>query len=411
MARKLNKLSATQVNKLKTVEGYHGDGGGLWLQGGRSQSWIFRYTRGGKTRDIGLGGVRDRTLAEAREKAAQYRKFLLDGIDPHEVRGAEKLQRALDEAKTFLFKACAESYIKAHRAGWKNEKHAEQWTNTLSTYAYPVFGALPVQAVDTGLVLKVLEPIWTTKHETATRVRSRIERVLDWATTREYRKGDNPARWRGHLESQLARIEKKKRVKHHAALPFNEIAEFLVSLRAQEGVGARALEFVILTACRTGEAIGARWSEIDLDAGTWEIPAERMKAHRKHRIPLSPRAVTLLKGMLPLRQPGDYVFPASKVGRPMSNMVMLELLKRMERDDITVHGFRSSFRDWTSERTNYPREVCEMALAHTIGNATEEAYLRGDLFDKRRRLMNDWARWCGKPPQSSDVLPLRPQRA
>lgn len=424
MARRLNKLSAVQVNKLKTVEGYHGDGGGLWLQGGRSQSWIFRYARAGKTTDMGLGPLHTVTLAEAREKALRCRKLLLDGIDPKEARRAEHAQIALEVAKAVRFKACAESYIEAHRAGWKNEKHAEQWTNTLTTYVYPIFGGQPVQAVDTALVLKALEPIWTAKHETATRVRSRIERVLDWASSRGYRTGDNPARWNGHLQNLLPKIEKRKRVKHHAALPFDQIGDFLTAVRAQEGVAARALELVILTATRTSDALGATWSEIDLEAAVWTIPAARMKAHREHRVPLSAQAVKVFKALLPLRQdvPASeslasfeafagrpYVFPSAKRGRPLSNMAMLTLLKRMGRSDITVHGFRSTFRDWTAERTNYPREVCEMALAHVVGDQTEAAYRRGDLFDKRRRLMIEWAKFC-ETTNRGDVVPMRAKR-
>jgi integrase len=306
-----------------------------------------------------------------------------DGIDPIEARRAQREQKSLDAAKSMTFDACAAAYIDAHKAGWRNEKHFDQWSNTLNTYAGPVFGSLPVQAVDVGLVMKALEPIWQTKSETASRVRGRIESVLDWATVRGYRKGDNPARWRGHLDKLLPPRSKVRKVEHHPARPHDELANFVAMLRRQEGIASRALEFLILTATRTGEVIGARWDEIDLGEKVWVVPAARMKAGREHRVPLSAAAVAILEQMQEVRE-GDFVFPGGKRGKPLSNMAMLAVLKRIDRGDLTNHGFRSSFRDWAAERTNFPREVAEMALAHTVGDKVEAAYRRGDLFQKRR---------------------------
>lgn len=293
---------------------------------------------------------------------------------------------------TFL--ECATAYIKTHRSSWKNAKHADQWANTMKTYCERVIGPLSVQEMETGLIMKVLEPIWTEKPETASRLRGRIESVLDWATVSAYREGDNPARWRGHLENLLPSLNKKLRVKHHPALPFNEMGEFTESLRLQEGIAARALEFLILTAARTGETIGARCDEFDLTSGVWTIPASRMKAAVKNRIPLSTRALEIIQPLHNIRQ-SDYVFPGQKEGKPLTNMAMLELLRRMGRTGLTVHGFRSSFRDWASESTSFPRDVCEMALAHAIPNQAEAAYRRGDLIEKRRSLMEEWANCTG----------------
>jgi integrase len=303
------------------------------------------------------------------------------------------------------FREGAETYIAAHKAGWKNPKHAAQWPATLATYVYPVFGDLPVQAIDTGLVMKALEPIWTAKPETATRVRGRIESVIDWATARGYRQGENPARWRGHLENLFPKKSKVRRVEHHPALPYDEIGAFTASLRGQGGIGARALEFLILTAARTGEVIGARWDEFDLAQKVWTVPAERMKAGKEHRVPLSAPALAIVEAMRETRE-SEFVFPGGKRGKPLSNMAMLKLLKRMGRDDLTAHGFRSSFRDWAAESTGFPSEVVEMALAHMVGDKVEAAYRRGDLFAKRRQLMEAWARYCEARRVSGDVVNL-----
>ena len=406
MAREHNRLSPKQVQN-KSKPGYYCDGMGLYLQvsPSGSKSWLFRFTLAGKAREMGLGPLHTVGLADARNKAADCRRLLLAKVDPIEARKKAAASSALDAARSITFTECATAYIKAHRAGWKNAKHAEQWTNTIETYCGPVFGALPVQSVDTGLVLRALEPIWTEKPETATRVRGRIESVLDWAKARGYRAGDNPARWRGHMDNLLPALKKKLRVKHHAALPFDQMGTFMGALRSQEGTAARALEFLILTAARTGEVIGAKWDEIDLSAALWTVPAERMKTGNEHRVPLSPRAVAIIRELRSTRE--GYVFRGQKDGTPLSNMAMLELLKRMGRGDLTVHGFRSSFRDWTAERTNYPREVCETALAHTVSNQVEAAYRRGDLFNKRAELMRDWAKHCNQIKRAAKVHVLR----
>ena len=407
MARPINRLSVKTVAAIK-APGYYPDGQGLYLQVGPSgnKSWLYRFMLNGRAREMGLWSVNDRTLAEARDEATKARRMVREGIDPIEAREAVKKSKALDSARSMNFAECATTYIEAHKSGWKNAKHASQWANTLETYCGPVFGALPVQAVDTALVCKVLEPMWNEKPETASRLRARIERVLDWATVRGYRDGDNPARWRGHMDKLLPALKKKSRVKHHAALPFDQVGAFVADVRQQEGFAARALEFTILTATRTSEVTGAQWDEFDLKAGVWTIPAERMKAGNEHRVPLSPPALALLKTMSEIRL-NEWVFHGKHTGAHLSNMAMLELLKRMERTDITVHGFRSTFKDWASERTNYPREVTEMALAHTIADQVEAAYRRGDLFEKRRTLMAEWAKHCERIEQPGKVLSLR----
>jgi integrase len=406
MAREIGKLSALRVKA--APRGMHADGGGLYLHvnAAEARSWIFRYMLAGRAREMGLGPAHTIPLAEARKRATECRRLRLDGIDPIEARRAQRSAAQLDAARSITFRACAGAFIDSHKAGWRSDKHAAQWAATLATYVYPAFGALPVQAVDVGLVLQALEPIWTVKPETAGRVRGRIESVLDWATARGYRQGENPARWRGHLENLLPSRSKVRRIEHHAALPYSEIAPFIAELRQQEGVAARALEFAILTAARTGEAIGAGWSEINLAERLWSVPAKRMKAGRDHRVPLCDAATAIVEDMQTLRQ-GDHVFPGGKAGRPISNMAMLMLLRRMGRGDLTAHGFRSSFRDWAAERTTFPAEVAEMALAHAVGDKVEAAYRRGDLFDKRRRLMDAWAAYCDTKPATGAVVPIR----
>jgi integrase len=397
VARTIGKLTALAVDKAKR-RGYYGDGGGLFLQvsASGSKSWVFRFKDAGKLHEMGLGATHTIGLAEAREKARESRRLRLDGVDPIEARKVARSRARLDAAQAMTFKECAERYIASHRVGWRSQTHAAQWPSTLSSYVYPVFGSLSVQAVDVGLVLKALEPIWTAKPETASRVRGRIESVLDWATARGYRQGENPARWRGHLENLLPKISKVRRIEHHAALPYIEIGSFMVELGQQENVAARALELAILTAARTGEVIGAKWDEIDLGERLWTVPAERMKAGKEHRVPLSNAALAVLEEMQKVRT-GDFVFPGGKVGRPISNMAMLMLLRRMGHVDLTTHGFRSSFRDWAAERTGFPAEVAEMALAHTVTDKVEAAYRRGDLFQKRRQLMEAWAKFCACP--------------
>src|SRR5262245_52959310 len=352
MPRMIGKLTALKVDKAKEP-GMYGDGGGLYLRvtPDRAKNWVFRFMLNGRARWMGMGPLHTVSLLEARKRASEHRLQRHDGIDPIEARRVKRLQARLDAAKTKTFKECADGYIKAHHAGWRNAKHADQWKATLATYAEPLIGKLSVQAIDTALVLKCLEPIWAAKPETAGRVRGRIEAVLDWATAREYRQGENPARWRGHLDKLLPARSKVRKVEHHAALPYAEVPTFLVAVREQQGIAARALEFTILTAARTGETIGARWSEFDLLDKIWTVPAGRMKGQREHRIPLSARALAILQEMQALRRASDadgFVFPGGRLGKPLSNMAMTELLRRMNRVGITVHGFRSSFRDWAA---------------------------------------------------------------
>ncbi|MFM0160767.1 tyrosine-type recombinase/integrase [Paraburkholderia sediminicola] len=401
MPRAANRLSPLAVTKT-TKPGLYADGGGLYLQitSVGVKSWLFRYMRAGKARGMGLGPLHTIGLADARARALDCRRLLLDGIDPIDARNAERAAKGVAEADEITFQHCADKYIEAHRSGWKNVKHAEQWTNTLTTYAYPVFDSLSVAAIDTMRVMKVLEPIWTTKTETASRLRGRIESVLDWATVRGYRIGENPARLKGHLDTLLPKRSRVQKVTHHPALPYADLPAFTKTLRSQDGTAARALEFLILTAARTNEVIGSTWSEFNLDEGVWTIPAERMKMRKQHRVPLSTRAVALIKAQQEVMR-GEYVFPGARDKKPLSNMAMLQLLERMKRDDITVHGFRSTFRDWAGETTHYPREVCEAALAHGIKDKAEAAYARGDLFVKRAALMQDWADFViSEPPRN-----------
>ena len=405
MARLIEKLTPLGVSK-KQTPGHYGDGGGLWLQISKfkSKNWVFRYTLHGTRREMGLGATHTVSLAEARQKAKECRLTLLDGKDPIEVRETTTLAEALRRAKMMTFDQCAAAYIEAHRSSWKNVKHISQWENTIQVYASPVIGKLPVTSVDTDLVVKILNPIWQTKTETATRLRGRIESVLDWATTSKFRQGDNPARWRGHLENLLSSPNKIAKVKHHPALPWQELGKFMVDLREREGVAARAVELAILTATRSGEVRNATWAEFD--AGLWVIPAARMKMGREHRIPLPTAAVELLGKMPRL---GDLVFPGTKKDKPLSDMSLTAVLRRMERNDITVHGFRSSFRDWCSESVanSFPREVCEHALAHSLPDKIEAAYRRGDLIEKRTLLMQAWSDYCATIQPVAKVTQIR----
>jgi integrase len=405
MAKGINRLKPLQVSRIKK-SGRYSDGNGLYLYVGKTggRSWAFLYTREGKARELGLGAVSDVSIADARAEAAELRGVLARGDDPKTYREQRRRLKEFEAARTKTFKACAEEYIAANRAGWRNPKHAQQWQNTLATYAEPHFGLKGVADVNVDVVKAALLPIWQSKPETASRVRGRIEAVLDFAKAHNYRQGENPARWKGGLEFILPPVSKVRRVEHHAALPYAEVPAFLMALGGREGVAALALRFLILTATRTSEALGARWNEIDLDVATWMIPASRMKAGREHRIPLSNEAVALLKA---LPRAGDYVFPGQRLRAPLSNMALLQALRRMNRGDLTAHGFRSSFRDWAAERTTYSREVIEASLAHTVGSKVEAAYLRSDLIEKRRYLMADWGRWCADLEDGDKVVPLR----
>jgi integrase len=396
MPKKLNNV-LTPLAVKNAKPGRHADGGGLHLlvKESGTRSWVYRFMLNGKSRDIGLGaaGPNGMSLADARDARDALRLKVKGGIDPLEERqqqAAEALA-AVQAAKVagITFRAVAETYIGANEESWRNDKHRQQWKNTLATYVYPVIGDLPVAEVGTAHVLKILEPIWRVKAETASRVRGRMETILDTAKARGYRDGENPARWRGHIEQILPARSRLTRG-HHKAMPYDAIPAFVGALQRRDAVAALALEFTILTAARTGEVIGANWGEVDLEKAMWTIPASRMKATKEHRVPLSPRALEILAVTKGLHS--EWLFPAMKGGK-ISGMAMSMLLRRMK-IDVTVHGFRSSFRDWSAECSSYAHEVCEMALAHVISNKAEAAYRRGDLFEKRRCLMNDWATFC-----------------
>jgi integrase len=416
-----HKLTALQVRNARTP-GRFGDGAGLYLavtpaQGSTAEknpesvnrSWLFIFTApDGRRREMGLGSVDIVSLADARDLAEAARKLLTGGVDPIEARKAARAEAAFNRQRVLTFREAAEAYVKANKSKWTNEKHAGQWTATLETYAYPKLGKLGVGAVDVGAVLSVLEPIWSEKPETASRLRGRIEQVLTWATVRGYRQGENPARWRGHLSEVLPERGKVRKVQHHAALPVAELPAFMAALRKQEGMGALALEFAILTAARTGEVIGAPWAEIDLEAKVWTVPAERMKGGREHRVPLSTQALAVLDKVRPLSGKG-WIFPSPNKRKHLSNMAMLATLKRMGRADLTAHGFRSTFRDWAGDLTGFPREVAEAALAHVVGDAAEQAYRRGDALQKRSKLMQAWADYADRPA-SGAVVSMKRQR-
>lgn len=410
MAKVVNKLTALAVQR-KRKPGYYPDGAGLYLQVSPtgSKSWIYRFTLRGRPREMGLGSAAEVSLEQARRRAEGCRKQAKSGIDPIEARQASRLAQRSEQASTTTFDECAMRYIEAHRAGWRNTKHAAQWTATLTSYASPILGHLAVKAIATAHVLEVLEPIWTTKTETASRVRQRIECVLDWATARQYRQGDNPARWRGHLDKLLPKRSQVAKVAHHPALPYGDLPGFLRALRCREGVAARALEFIILTAARVSEVCQARWPELDLRSKLWIVPAERMKSGRVHRVPLSDAALRLIKGMAAQRH-GDHVFPGWRDRQPLSSAACLKLLRDMGRPDLTVHGFRSTFRDWCAEQTNYPRELAEAALAHVLKDKTEAAYQRGDLLQRRALLLQDWARYGAGPAPAVKVTPSRKRK-
>jgi integrase len=407
MAKAVNRLTQAFVNRTAEAGDYC-DGHGLYLQVTKAgvKSWLFRYMRQGRARYMGLGPLHTVGLADARTRALECRRQLLDGIDPLDARQGERAAAQVEAAKAMTFAGCATAYIEAHRSGWKNAKHADQWANTIATYAGPVFGELPVAAVDTALVMKALEPVWTTKAETASRLRGRIELVLDWATVRGYRSGDNPARWRGHLDKLLPKRSKVQKVEHHPALPYAELGGFFAELKAQPGTAARALELLILTAARTGEIIGARRDEFDLAAKVWMVPPERMKMGKEHRVALSPAAVSIIKAAMADGKSEWLFHSPGKPDKPLSNMALLAVLKRMSRADLTSHGFRSTFRDWAGETTHFPREVIEAALAHGIKDKAEAAYARGDLFVKRTKLMETWARFANAGPAKQNVVEL-----
>jgi integrase len=393
MAQLVDKLTAITVQKLK-APGMYADGAGLYLQvhGAQSKSWILRYSLRGQAREMGLGSLRKISLADARRKVAEYHKLLDDHIDPIEHRKQTRATAAVANAATVTFKEAAKRFISMRSKGLSNVKHAAQWTSTIATYAEPILGKLPVRDIDTGHIYQVLEPIWTTKPETAGRVRGRIERILGWCKANGYRGGENPARWRDNLDQMLPKLSEVKKVRHHPALPYAELPEFIAKLQQEEGIAARALEFAILTAARTEEVILARPSEINKKAKLWTAPPEHMKLKREHLVPLCWRAMQLISGASE-----SYVFPnPSHKDKPLSNMAMLALLDRMGYGHVTVHGFRSTFKDWTRDRTSFENYVSEAALAHASGDKIEAAYARSTVIEKRRKLMEAWAAYCAK---------------
>jgi integrase len=406
MGRKVDRLTAVKVKTLK-APGMHADGGGLYLRISESgtKSWIFRFTVDGKLRDMGLGGVNAVKLAAARERATECRELRAKGVDPiSHNRASVAAQRATD-AKSLTFRECAARYIGSHEAAW-GRKHSGVWAGTMRDHAYPILGDLPVRMIETAHVMQVLSPLWKIKTVTAGRLRGRIEAVLDWAKVSGFRDGENPARWRGHLNHLLPAVAKVAPIEHHPALPYAQVGAFMARLRENTSMGAQALEFVTLTAARLGEVLGATWNEIDFEARTWTVPAERMKSGREHRVPLSKPSLALLRDLSEIRR-GQTIFYGMRDG-PVAGVTVLHLAKQVAGAPITVHGLRSTFRDWAAEQANFPREVAEMALAHAVGDAVERAYARTDLFERRRKLMESWGAFCGRPSDGGGkVVPLR----
>jgi integrase len=401
MARPMNKLSVKFTEKQDLKPGLYGDGGGLYLQVSdfKTKAWVFRYMMAGRARKMGLGDFELVALKDARKKRDAAYGLVVDGVDPIEERKERKATKAAETAKALTFKECAEGYIAAHKAGWKSAKHADQWAATLVTYAYPVIGKLPVQMIETAHVMKIVEPIWKDKTETASRVRGRIEKILDRAKALKLRSGENPAAWRGHLDQLLPAKSQVSPVENHPALPYAELPNFMAKLRAKEGVSARALEFTILTVARTGDTIGATRKEIHKAEKLWTVPAARVKGKkgarkRDHVVPLTKQALAAIDAV-PVE--GSYIFPGGKEGAGLSNAAMSELLKGMgySPDYATVHGFRSTFKDWAGDLTAYPNEMSEIAMAHTVDDKVEAAYRRSDMRERRRRMMADWAAFCG----------------
>lgn len=401
--RKVAALSKTKKRRYIAVGGVPG----LYLAVGEEtgRSWIWKYRFGGRRRELGLGSLIDVTLEQARDAARAQRKVIQQGLDPVEAKRAQIDKQRAEQAKRTTFRECLNGYIDAHASSWKNAKHRDQWGSVFENHAKVILD-LDVRLIDTPLILKILEPIWSKKTETADRLRGRIDNVLAWAIARGYRQGENPARWRGLLDQLLPPPSKVAKKRHFPALPFSDTGAFMQELREQEGIAARTLEFTILTAARSGEARGARWEEIDFDSKVWKVPGNRMKAGREHVVPLSDAALAVIQEMQKNVING-FIFPSLRDDKPLSDMSLTAVLRRMKHTEITVHGFRSTFRDWAAEISHYPHEVCEMALAHVISNKAEAAYRRGNLLAKRRAMMQDWAKWCAKPHTKAAVVPMR----
>lgn len=410
-ARTLQRLTAISLTRAK-APGAYADGGGLYLQvaPSGSKSWIYRFALNGRRREMGLGPFPTVSLSDARTAAGAARGAVKAGQDPIDAREADRLKVRLARASSVTFNHAADQFLEDHEDTWKNPKHRQQWRNTLATYVKPTMGRLSVAAIGIADVTRVLDPIWKKKPETASRVRGRIETILNWAKGRGYRDGENPARWRGHLDGVYPPISKVRKVKHHAAIAIDEIPEACARLAAAKGMSYRAVYFTILTAVRAGETTGAKWPEFDLQAGVWTIPGERMKMAREHRVPLSREALAVVHELAATKT-NDWVFPGQRPGRPLSVASLSKALKAVAGDGLTTHGCRSTFRDWAAERTNFPNEVAEMALAHGIGDKTEAAYRRGELLEKRKAMMQAWASYVTTRPNASNVVPLARQAA
>ncbi|HZQ01666.1 MAG TPA: integrase arm-type DNA-binding domain-containing protein [Reyranella sp.] len=418
MARTIHRLKPITLTR-KMTAGYHADGGGLYLQvtDAGAKSWIFRYSIAGKRREMGLGPYSAKTtkgadkrvvsLHAARERSAEARALVKSGKDPIAVREAQQAQERLERARGVTFDQAVELFLESHEEAWKNPKHRQQWRNTLKTYAGPKIGSLSIADIGTPEVTKVLEPIWRTKPETASRLRGRIERILDWARVRQLREGENPARWRGHLDKVFAARSKLRKVKHHAAVPIDDLPAVYAKLKVSRGIAAKALRFAILTAARAGETVHATWAEMNLDDGIWTVPASRMKAGKEHRVTLSREALAILKDLHKVRT-GPLVFVGNK-RKALSLTSLSKALRTAGGEKATVHGMRSTFKDWCSERTSFPSEVSEMALAHSIGDKVEAAYRRGELLEKRRAMMDQWATFLASR-STAKVVPIGARR-
>jgi integrase len=407
--RRFQRLTALSITRAKTP-GYVHDGGGLYLQvtAAGSRSWIFRFSLAGRRREMGLGPYPGVSLAAARQAASSAHSLVRVGKDPITARDAERSRKRLEDARAITFDQAADQFIAANEPGWRNGTHRNQWRASLGTFASPVIGKMPVADIGVTEVMRVLEPLWREKTETGSRVRGRIERVLDWAKVSGYRTGENPAQWRGHLDKLLPSRRKVQKVKHHAAVAIDDLPAVYAKLAQLDSVTALALRFVILTAARAGEATGARWSEIDMKARVWTVPSDRIKAGKTHRVPLSREAMTIL-ARTRTAATGTLVFPGWVAGRPLAHASLLKVLRVAGGGDATTHGMRSSFRDWAAERTPYPREVAEMALAHSIGDKVEAAYRRGDLFERRKLMMEEWATFVQTTP-SAKVVSINERR-